>query len=150
MNSIGVLNVAMDFDECGKKRGHISQANHVRPIAERAPGIRVGFDKDSVCPSRDGTTREHGREFALAGGFVAPATGQLNGMRRVKNRGETELAHDRNRTKISHEIVISERGSAFSYENFSATGADGLSHHLTHFLWRKKLAFFEINDATRP
>ena len=76
-----------------------------------------------------------------AGSVTRPARG-LNTVRRVKHDRIAHLAQNQKASHIGHQIIIAERGASISDEQTFATGRRRLLHHLAHFLWREKLAFF--------
>jgi hypothetical protein len=63
----------VEGDEAGEDARHIGEGNHVRAVAEGVVGIWMRLDENTRRAGGDGTTREDGSEFALAGGFIAAA-----------------------------------------------------------------------------
>src|ERR1051325_7910030 len=55
-----------DLQEVLQQRRHFCERNHVRAIAQRAVGLRMGFDEHAVRSRGERAAREHGRELALA------------------------------------------------------------------------------------
>ena len=136
----------MDFEEGFEEIGHVRERNHVRAVAQGAVGLRMGLEENSVCAGSQSAAGQDGSEFALAAGFVATAAGQLHGMGGVEDHREAEGFHDGNRTHVGDEIVVAEGGAAFGYEQSFCAGAFGFVHDLAHFVRRKELALFDVDD----
>ena len=70
-------------------------------------------------------------------------------MRRIKDRAVSGLANPVERSHIGHEVVISERNTAFRETEFWIAEGDELVGNISNIPWREKLAFFNIKHATR-
>src|SRR5258708_38514975 len=70
-------------------------------------------------------------------------------MRHIKNYGHTELAHDRKRTHIDNQIVISKTDAAFSQHQSFATGRLRLLDDIARIFRRQELALLDIDSAAR-
>ena len=106
----------------------------------------MGFDENSIGAGGNGGASEDGGEFALAAGFVAATTRELDGVGGIKDYRDVELLQDWNRAHVGDKIVVAEGGAALGHEDLVAAHFFGFVNDLAHFRRRKELAFFEIDD----
>src|SRR5271163_148213 len=96
----------------------LRQRQRIRPIAQSLRRIVMHFQKDSVDPRRRTRACQRFNEFRLAATRLPLATGQLHRMRHIENHRIPQLAHDRKRPHIDHQILVAERCPALRQNNF--------------------------------
>src|SRR5438445_8409713 len=84
-----------DFEQALEERRHFLQRDHVRSIAERAVGMRMGFEKNAIRAGSEGGTRQHRSQLALAARFISASSRELNGMRGIEDHRKPKPAHHR-------------------------------------------------------
>src|SRR6266446_10991228 len=103
------------------------------------------FHKDAVASGRDGSTRQHRRQFGIAGCGVPCSAGPLHRVRRVEDYAITRLAHPMERAHIGDEIVVTEGRAALRETEFFVAESDELFRNVLHIPRREELTFLYVD-----
>src|SRR6266446_4415421 len=103
------------------------------------------FHKDAVASGRDGSTREHRRQFGIAGCRVPCSARPLHRVRRVEDYAITRLAHPIERAHIDDKIVVTESRAALREPEFFVAERDELFRNVFHIPRREELTFFYVD-----
>src|ERR1700733_8840180 len=114
-------NSGVDFQQAGEESRNLIQRNHIGTVAQCTIGLGMSLEENAIRTSRKCGTRQHGSKLPLTAGFVSSTARQLHRMSRIKYDRKTERAHNRNRTHVGDEIIVSKCGAALSHEESFST-----------------------------
>ena len=81
----------------------------------------------------------------VAGGGAALG-GDLHGMGRVENNGESLFGHDANAAKVNDEVVVTIGGAAFGEPDGGVAAVDDFVRDIAHVFRSHELGFFDVDD----
>src|ERR1700686_3255248 len=102
------------------------------------------FHKDAVASGRYGSTRQHRRQFGIAGRGVPCSAWPLHRVRGIENYAITRLAHPIERAHIRDEIVVTEGCATLRETKFFVAECDELFCNVLHIPRREELPFFHV------
>src|SRR5205807_9801345 len=103
------------------------------------------FHKDAVASGRDGSTREHRRQFGIAGCRLPCSARPLHRVRRVEDYAITRLAHPIERAHIGDEIVVTESCAALHETEFFVAERDELFRNVLYIPRREGWSFYYVD-----
>src|ERR1051325_1398598 len=123
---------------------------HVRAIGGSDLRVVVHFHKDGIDAASDSGTRERFDVLRLSARCMAQAAGQLQRVRDIEDDGRAELAHDRKRAHVNHQIIVAEACATLRQQQLLAPGAPRLLYNVARVRGREKLSLFDVDGAPCP
>src|SRR5262245_35609263 len=104
------------------------------------------FHENTVDARCNAGSRQMRYVLRLSAGALPLSSRKLQAVGDIKNYRDSETLHDRKRTEIDDQIVITERRAAFGKDHFVISRLLHLVDDVLHFPRRKKLSLFNIDD----
>ena len=102
------------------------------------------FEEDAVTSGSNGRSRQNRHHVSLPTGGLS--SGHLNTVRCVKNDGNTDLLHDRNRAHIVHQSAVTERGASLGQHQIRIPEFLAFLHDVPGLFRSDELRLFQIHD----
>ena len=122
--------------------------DHVGAVGGRVVGVLVGLDEDRGDADRDGGTRHHRGELALAPGGGALAARLLDRVGRVHHHRIAGAGHDRQRPHVGDEGVVAEGDAALAEQETAVAGRGDLGRDVGHVPRSEELALLDVDRGT--
>src|SRR5262245_30006377 len=104
--------------------------------------------EDARYARGDGGAREHRNHFALPARRVTESARHLHRMRRVVDDRATRRAHDRERSHVRNQVVVTERCTALADHDLLIAGGARFVDDVDHVARREELSFLDVDRQT--
>ena len=105
----------------------------------------MDFHKEGVGTCGDRRLSQCRRQFRVTAAGIAQTAGTLGAVGHIEHDGAIELFHDRNRSHVVDQPVVSKKGAAFAQQDFLIAGRADLVNTVLHLVCADKLALFDVD-----
>src|SRR2546421_2754408 len=142
------LNQRMYVAQALQQTSHSIQWQHVRSVRRRALWRVMDLHENGINAASNSRAREWFDVLRQSSRCMAQTPGQLQRMRNVENNRHTKPTHNRKRSHIDNQVVITKAHASLSQHQSLASGGLGFLNYIPGILGRKKLSLLNVYRPT--